>query len=168
MRPNSRCLAGLRKEMEKKISKETCCLESVINIFHTLLALNNDKQQKRFECRTLWMKNTKNVQFKRSLTTKIWIWLFKLSLSEVLSRESKLPRKENVSGQRKWKIKSYFHFHFSRVTSGYGGDILPLSQVRLSRKNGGFITNVNVELIRQPKGQNWPTVPPPLHATFPL
>ena len=23
------------------------------------------------------------------------------------------------------------------------------------------ITNVNVELIRQPKGQNWPTVPPP-------
>ena len=23
------------------------------------------------------------------------------------------------------------------------------------------ITNVNVELIRQPKGPNWPTVPPP-------
>ena len=71
MRPNSRCLAGLRKEIEEKIPKETCCFESVINIFHTLLALNNDKQQKRFEGRTLWMKNTKNVQFKRSLTTKI-------------------------------------------------------------------------------------------------
>ena len=24
------------------------------------------------------------------------------------------------------------------------------------------ITNVDVELIRQPKGPNWPTVPPPL------
>ena len=35
--------------------------------------------------------------------------------------------------------------------------MIQLSQVRLSRKSGGFI-GVNVELIRQPKGQNWPTV----------
>ena len=33
------------------------------------------------------------------------------------------------------------------------------------------ITNVNVELIRQPKGQNWPTVPPlhgKIHLKFPF
>jgi len=35
----------------------------------------------------------------------------------------------------------------------------PLSQVRPLMQN---ITNVNVELIRQPKGQNWPTPFPPL------
>ena len=28
----------------------------------------------------------------------------------------------------------------SRVTSGYGGDITPLSQVRLTPKNGGYIS----------------------------
>ena len=41
------------------------------------------------------------------------------------------------------------------------GRYTPIESGPSEPKKWGFITNVNVELIRQPKGQNWPTVPPP-------
>ena len=95
------------KRLIKKSQRKLAVLKTS-SIFSTLYLLwtmtNNKRDLKAVHCG--W-KIQKNVQFKRSLTTKN-LNLFKLSLDEVLSRESKLPRRENVPGQRKWKIKSYF------------------------------------------------------------